>query len=57
MSQEFDKNLFNLVKLIGFYPYEYMSDFEKFKEKLSSKDKFNSSLTVKNILIWNMIMF
>ena len=22
----------------GFYPYEYMSDFEKFKEQLPSKE-------------------
>ena len=28
-----------IVKQKGFYPYEYMSDFEKFKEKLPSKKK------------------
>ena len=33
LSQEFDSNILNLVKQKGFYPYEYMSDFEKFKEK------------------------
>ena len=32
LSQEFDNNVLDLVKQKGFYPYEYMSDFEKFKE-------------------------
>ena len=32
-----------------FYPYEYLSDFEKFKEKLPSKETFYSSLTGKKI--------
>ena len=40
MSQEFNKQK-------GFYPDEYMSDFEKFKEQLPSKEKFYSLLTVK----------
>ena len=43
-SQEFDNNKLNLVKK-GFYSYQYMSDFEKFKEELPSKEKFYSSLT------------
>ena len=47
LSQEFDKNKLDLVKQKGFYPYEYMTDSEKFKEKLSSKEKFYSSLTGK----------
>ena len=38
LSQEFDNNVLDLVKHKGFYPYEYMSDFEKFKEKLPSKE-------------------
>ena len=42
LSQKFDNNELDLVKQIGFYPYEYMSDFEKFKEELSSKEKFYS---------------
>ena len=49
MSQEFDKNKLDLVKQKGFYPHEYMTDFEKFKEKLLSKEKFYSSLTGKKI--------
>ena len=42
MTQEFDNNI--LVKRKGFYRYEYMSDFEKSKEKFSSKEKFYSAL-------------
>ena len=47
LSQEFNRNKLDLVKQKGFYPYEYMTDFEKFKEKLPSKEKFSSSLTGK----------
>ena len=39
-SQEFDNNALDLVKRKVFYPYEYMSDFEKFKEELPGKKKF-----------------
>ena len=42
LSQEFDNNVLDLVKQKGFYPYEYMSDFEKFKEQLPSKENFYS---------------
>ena len=49
MSQEFEKNRLDLVKQKVFYPYEYMTHFEKFKEKLTSKEKFYSSLTGKRI--------
>ena len=49
MSEEFDNNLINLVKQKRFYPYEYMSDFEKFKEELPSKERFFSSLTGRKI--------
>ena len=49
LSQEFDSNVLDLVKKKGFYPFEYMTDFEKFKEKLPSKEKFYSSLTWKKI--------
>ena len=45
MSQEFDSNVLNLLKQKEFYPYEYMSDFEKFEEELPSKRNFCSSLT------------
>ena len=49
LSQEFDNNVLDPVKQKVFYPYEYMSNFEKFKEKLTSKEKFYSSLTSKKI--------
>ena len=45
MKQEFDKNKLDLVKQKGFCTYEYMTDFENFKEKLASKENFYSSLT------------
>ena len=47
LSQEFDKKVLDLVKQKEFYPYEYMSDFEKFKEQLPSKEKFYNLLTSK----------
>ena len=56
-SQEFDANILDLVKQKGFYPYESMRDFEKFKEELPRKEKFYSSLTSKEIVIKNMNMF
>ena len=43
LSQELHNNVLDLVKQKGFYPNEYMSNFEKFKEELSSKEKFYSS--------------
>ena len=49
MSQEFYNNVLDLVKEKRLYPYEYMNDFEKFKEQLPSKEKFHSSSTGKKI--------
>ena len=49
LGQEFDTNALDLVKQKGFYPYEYMSDFEKYKEELPSKENIYSSLTCKII--------
>ena len=37
LIQEFDSNILDLVKQKGLYLYEYMNDFERFKEKLQSK--------------------
>ena len=37
LNQEFHNNVFDLVKRKEFYPYEYMTDFEKFKEKTDRK--------------------
>ena len=45
LSQEVHNNVLDLVKQKEFYPYEYMSDFEKFKEELPNY----SSLTRKRI--------
>ena len=39
ISQEFDNYVLDLDKQKGFYPYEYMSDFEKFNEELPSKER------------------
>ena len=47
--QEFDNNLLYLLKQKGFYPYEYMSDFENSKEELPSKEKFYSYRAVRKI--------
>ena len=44
LSQECDSKVLCLVKEKGFYPYECMSGFEKFKEELPSKEKFYSLL-------------
>ena len=43
-SQECGNNELDLVKQKRFYPYEYISHFEKFKEELPGKEKFYSSL-------------
>ena len=47
LGQDFDSDGLDLVKQKDFYPDEYMSDFEKFKEVLPNKVKFHSSLTGK----------
>ena len=47
LSQELNDNILYLVIQKVFYPYEYMSEIEKFKEKLSSKEKFFSSFKSK----------
>ena len=48
-SQEFDNNVLDLVKQEGLYPYDYFTDFEKFKKELPGKEKFYSSLTDRKI--------
>ena len=50
MNQEFNNNVLDLVKQKGFYPYKYISDFEKFKEQLPRKEMFCSFLTGKKII-------
>ena len=39
LSQESDNNVLDLVKQKEFYPFEYITDFEKFKEELPRKKK------------------
>ena len=48
-SQEFGNNALDLIKQKGFYTYEFMSDFEKFKEELRSKENLYSSSTSRKI--------
>ena len=57
MSQEFDNNVLDLVKQKVFYPFEYMSDFGKFKEQLPNKERCCSSLTGKKLVTKNVNMF
>ena len=47
LSQEFDHKLLDLVKQKWFYPHDYMSHYEKFKEQLPNKEKIYSLLTDK----------
>ena len=49
MSHEFDNNKLDLVKQKGYYTYEYVTDFDKFKEELPSKEKFYNLLTDRKI--------
>ena len=49
LSQESDNNVLDLVNQKEFYPYEYMSDFDIFKEELSSKEQFYGSLASRKI--------
>ena len=51
LSQEFDSKVLDLAKQRGFYPYECMSGFEKFKEELPSKENFYSFLTFTKLVI------
>ena len=58
MSQKFDSKVLDLLKQKIFYPYDvHMYDFEKFKQRLPSKEKFCCSLANKKLLVMNMKMF
>ena len=46
MSYEVDNNVLHLVKQKVFYSYDYMNDFEKFKEELPKS--FKVYLQIKN---------
>ena len=41
---EFSANVLDLLKERGFFPYDYWDSFEKFKEALPRKDKFDNTL-------------
>ena len=56
MKQKFDNKALDLVKQKRFDPYEYVNDFEKFKEELPSKETFYSLLTGRKIVIRNRNM-
>ena len=56
MIQDFYSDVLDLVKQKGFYTYEYMRDFEKFKEKFPSEEKFCILLTVKKSVNVSMRM-
>ena len=49
LSQEFYKNVLDLIKQKAFYSYTYMGDFENFEEELPSKGKIYSSFTTKEV--------
>ena len=56
LGQEFDNNILDLVKQKGFYPYEYMNDFEKINKELLIKEKFYGLLSERceHVLsVWN----
>ena len=58
LSQEFDSNVLDLVKQKGYYSYEHMCNFKKFKEQLPNKERFYSFITnLKKLVIKNMNMF
>ena len=45
MNLGFNNNILDVVKQNGFYPYEYLSDFEKIEKKLPSIENWYSLLT------------
>ena len=53
-NQEFDKRVLDLVKQKVFHPYEYISDFEKFKKYGLAKEGYRLA---EKLLAKNMNMF
>ena len=47
LNQEIENNVLDLVRQEGFYPYEHIRNYEKFKEQLPNREKFCSFLTSK----------
>ena len=56
LSQEIDSKVLDLPKQKGFYPYGYISGFEKFIGELPSKEKFYSSLMGEKLVIKSISM-
>ena len=48
--------MLDIVQQKRFCPCEYMTDFEKFKEELPSKENFYGSLTNRKLLTKHMNM-
>ena len=44
LSEEFDNNASDPLKQKRFYPYKYLSNFEKFQDEFPSNEMFYSSL-------------
>ena len=57
LSQKCGSKVLDLIKQKGFCRYEYLSSFKTFNMWLTSKEKFNSSLEGKKIVIKSMSMF
>ena len=49
LNQESDNNVLELATQKWFYPDEYTTDFEKFNEKLASKQRFYSSFNDRKV--------
>ena len=56
LSQEFGSDVLDLVKQKGFYPYEYMSSFEKLKKDFQAKKSFIVRKKVIKLVIKSMSM-
>ena len=48
-SEVFEEKKFDLMVRKGVYPYDYMDSFDKFNEKLPSKEEFYSLLNDEHI--------
>ena len=55
-TQELNSKILDLVKQKGFYPYEYMSGFQRFKEQFPTKKGFIVCWRVKKFVINSMSM-
>ena len=53
LSQEFQLNVLDLVKQRRFYPYEYLNDFEKFKNNCLTGKKISDKEYEHVLKVWN----